>query len=67
MHPKQVEMLENMPKIETKHRKSKDGKWYMVTTTITDIKSVEYIDKVLKSENKPEDKPVVKEEEVNPF
>ncbi len=42
--------LEKQPIIETKVAKSEDGKWLMHKTIITDIKAVNYYDKVLTEE-----------------
>ncbi len=42
--------LEKQPIIETKVSKSEDGKWLIHKTIITDIKSVNYYDKVLAEE-----------------
>ncbi|MFO7968676.1 MAG: hypothetical protein R6U15_01005 [Candidatus Izemoplasmatales bacterium] len=39
-------MNENFPKTEMKYNLSKDQKYIIVKTIITDIKSVNYIDKV---------------------
>ncbi len=40
------EKLEKQPVIETRISKSEDGKWILHKTIITDIKSVNYYDKV---------------------
>jgi hypothetical protein len=46
------EMLANMPNIETKTFKSKDGKWVIHKTIITEIKPVTYLKKVLEGKAK---------------
>jgi hypothetical protein len=43
---KRAEQLRNMPIIETKISKSKDGRFVLHKTLITDIKPREYYDKV---------------------
>jgi len=45
------EKLEKMPIIETRVRKSKDGKWIITETIIRDIRSIAFWEKVLKNEN----------------
>ena len=42
--------IEAMPNIKVRHRVSRDRKWYITETTITDFKAVSYIEKVLKAE-----------------
>ena len=37
----------NQPIVETKINKSKDGKWIIFKTIITDIKPISYYEKVL--------------------
>ena len=37
----------NKPRLEMKYRVSKDGKWFITQTIITDIKSINYMTKVL--------------------
>jgi hypothetical protein len=44
------EMPGRAPIVETNISKSRDGKWIIHKTVITDIKSVAYLDKVLKSQ-----------------
>lgn len=39
----------NLPVIETKITKSRDGKWLIHKTVITDIKPVSYYEKILES------------------
>jgi len=46
---KRIEQLQKQPIIETSIKKSADGKWLLHTTTILDIKSVNYFEKVLES------------------
>lgn len=45
-----------MPNIETKMRLSRDGQWFITQTIITEIKSINFINKVL--ENKPREESV---------
>ena len=49
---KKLEALKKMPVIETVVFKSKDGKYVVNKTTITDIKPVNYFQAVLDSEPK---------------
>jgi hypothetical protein len=42
-----IEQLQRQPIIETTISKTKDGKWVVFKTTITDIKPVKYYEKVL--------------------
>ena len=44
---KKIEELKKQPVIETKIRKSRDGRWLIHQTKITDIKPVNYFEKVL--------------------
>ena len=44
---KKIEELRKQPVIETKVRKSNDGRWVIHQTKITDIKPVNYFEKVL--------------------
>jgi len=44
---KKIRELRQQPLIETRVRKSNDGKWIIHTTKITDIKPVGYFEKVL--------------------
>ncbi|MBL7054871.1 hypothetical protein ISS05_03885 [Candidatus Woesearchaeota archaeon] len=44
---KKIEQLNKQPIIETNVNKSADGRWITTKTTITDIKSVKYFEKVL--------------------
>ena len=44
-----IEQLQRQPIIETTISKTKDGKWVVFKTTITDIKPVKYYEKVLSS------------------
>lgn len=41
------------PKLEVKYSLSNDGKWLIVRTIITDIKSVNYLNAVVKKEVEP--------------
>jgi len=45
---KNQEIQKKQPIIETSIRKSKDGKWLIYKTIITDIKPIAYFKKVLK-------------------
>ncbi len=49
---KKLNQLKQMPVIETAVFKSKDGKYIVNKTTITDIKPVEYFKAVVDSEPK---------------
>jgi hypothetical protein len=44
---KKIEQLNRQPIVETSVMRSEDGKWVVHKTTITDIKSVSYFEKVL--------------------
>lgn len=44
-----IEQLQRQPIIETTISKTKDNKWIVFKTTITDIKPVKYYEKVLSS------------------
>ena len=46
------EFRERSPILQTKISKSKDGKWIIFRTIITEIKSVNYIQEILKSSGK---------------
>lgn len=46
-----MEQLNKMPVVETSVAKSSDGKWVIHRTTITDIKPVSYMEKVMNSKN----------------
>ena len=48
---KQAEKLKEMPLIDTKVSKSKDGKTIIVKTTITKLYSVNYFKKVCEDSN----------------
>ena len=52
---KKMQQLVNMPIIETRVFKSKDGNCIIHKTTITDIKSVKYYEAVMSSINREED------------
>lgn len=52
---KKEEQLRRMPIIETKFRKSKDGKYLVHTTTITTIRPIAYFEKVVSGEGTIED------------
>ncbi len=45
----------NEPVVETKIKKSRDGKWVIFKTIITDIKPVSYYEKVLESKEVEEE------------
>lgn len=45
--PKKIEQLNKQPIIETSVSRSEDGKWFIYKTTIKDIRSTKYIEKVL--------------------
>ena len=45
---KVVEQQKRQPPVETHMMLSQDGKWFIHKTTITDIKSVNYVRQVLK-------------------
>jgi len=47
-----IEQLQRQPIIETAISKTKDGKWVVFKTTITDIKPVKYYEKMLESSEK---------------
>ena len=47
-----IEQLNKMPIVETSTRLSEDGRWILHRTTITDLKPVSYLRKVLKSNGK---------------
>jgi hypothetical protein len=47
---KRLEQIKNMPIVESKVSKSKDGKFIMHKTVITDIKPVKYYDTVMEKE-----------------
>ena len=51
------EQLRKMPYLETKVFKSKDGRFLIHRTTITDIKTISYYEKVLSNEA-PAEEPV---------
>lgn len=46
-----MENKKTFEKIETTQRLSRDGKWFITKTTITDIKPMSYMEKVLKGSN----------------
>ena len=46
---KRLEQIKNMPIVESKVSKSKDGKFIMHKTVITDIKPVKYYDAVMEN------------------
>ena len=56
---KKEEQLRKMPYIDVKMFKSKDGRYIVHKTTITDIKPVAYYEKVLTSEALPEQEEVI--------
>ena len=47
-----VEQLNKMPVVESSVTKSADGKWVVHKTTITDLKPVSYMEKVLNGQKK---------------
>ena len=47
-----MEQLNKMPVVETSVAKSSDGKWVVHKTTITDIKPVSYMEKVMNGNSK---------------
>lgn len=49
---RKIEQLNRQPIIETSINKSADGKWVTVKTTITDIRSVKYFEKVMGNNGK---------------
>ncbi|MBL7051552.1 MAG: hypothetical protein ISS01_00520 [Nanoarchaeota archaeon] len=44
---KKVEQLNEQPALESNMSISRDGKWFIHKTTITTIKPVKYVDKVM--------------------
>ncbi|MFW6230901.1 MAG: hypothetical protein ACOC32_02660 [Nanoarchaeota archaeon] len=60
---KKLETLKQMPIIETRVKKSKDGSYIINRTTITTIKPVEYFQAVLDSDPQQEEEPEVTVEE----
>lgn len=52
---KKEEQLRRMPIIETKFKKSKDGKFLVHTTSITTIRPVAYFEKVVGGEGTVDD------------
>jgi len=52
---KKEEQLRRMPIIETKFRKSKDGKYLVHTTYITTIRPIAYFEKVVSGEGTVDD------------
>ena len=48
--PKKVEQLSKQPIVESFVNTSEDGKWIIHRTTITDIKSRAYMQKVLEAQ-----------------
>ena len=49
LSPKRVEQLQKAPIVESSIHKSQDGKWVLHRTTITDIKPVNYMEKVMQA------------------
>ena len=47
-----IEQLNKQPIVETSMAKSEDGKWIVHKTTITDIKPVSYMEKVMNGNSK---------------
>lgn len=47
LSPVKVQQLNKQPAIETSVRLSKNGKWLIYKTTITDVKAISYFEKVL--------------------
>ena len=54
---KNREKVENMPIIESAVYRSKDGKWIIHKTTITDIRAAKYYEKVLAGDAEDAAKP----------
>ncbi len=57
---KKEEQLRKMPLIDTRFRKSKDGKYVIHTTSITTIRPTAYFEKITASEGSVEDAEVQK-------
>lgn len=51
-----IEQLNKQPIIETSVAKSADGKWVIHKTTITDVKPVSYMEKVMSSKSEKKKK-----------
>ncbi|MBS3107449.1 hypothetical protein J4468_00895 [Candidatus Woesearchaeota archaeon] len=49
LREKKIEELNKQPIVETTIRKSDDGKWIIHKVSITDIKPVSYLEKVMDS------------------
>lgn len=47
-----IEQLNKQPIVESSIAKSQDGKWIVHRTTITDLKPVSYMEKVMNSKKK---------------
>ena len=47
---KKEQQLKQMPRIESRFQKSKDGKYLIHKTTITTIRPIAYFEKVIQSE-----------------
>jgi len=47
-----IEQLNKMPIVETSVAKTNDNKWVVHKTTITDIKPISYMEKVMESNGK---------------
>ena len=47
-----IEQLNKMPIVETSVGKTEDGKWIVHKTTITDIKPISYMEKVMNGKQK---------------
>lgn len=54
---KLLEKLTKMPNIETKISMSKDKKWVIIKTIMTEILSKKYFDAIFKDEKKAEEEP----------
>lgn len=48
--PRKIQELNEQPVVETFMYVSQDGKWFVHKTMITDIKSVNYVKKVMEEE-----------------
>lgn len=50
LNERDIKQLKKQPIIETRMGLSKDGKWLIHKTTVTDIKSVDYYGKILEGQ-----------------
>jgi len=51
LSPKKIEKLNDQPIIETQMFVSEDRQWFIHKTTITDIKSLNYMEKVFRRDD----------------